>query len=367
MLLGHDLLHHWGAMHDMRTDTLLVDEERIQLNTKFKEDQPVIARVMARNKIVVPPNSVVRIPGQLDVQLRSDYCIEPVNDMYLEVPRTLRKKETEPVLCLVNPSNRYHTIKKGNILTTAVEIEGLIVNEVQTIQTPDNGKTIPKHLQKLFDDSTKHLDLNQQVKLKTLLCEYQDVFAKYEFDLGSFTAIEHTIDTGDAKPFKHRMRRTPACFVGEEEAHLKKMIDAGVIRESNSAWCSAPILIRKRDGSVRYCVDFRALNDVTVKDTFPLPLVKVCLDTLSGNSWFSKLDANSAYWQVGIKEEDRSKTAFCTKYGLFEHVRMGFGLTNFPACFSRVMNLILRGLTWKTILAFLNEILVLGKYLRRPS
>ena len=98
------------------------------------------------------------------------------------------------------------------------------------------------------------------MKLKILLCEYQDVFAKTEFDLGSFTAIEHSIDTGDVKPFKDRMKRTRACFVGKEEAHLKKMIDAEVIRESNSAWSSAPILIRTKDGSVRYCVDFRALN-----------------------------------------------------------------------------------------------------------
>ena len=115
MLLGHDLLYHWGVIHDMRTDTLLVDEERLQLNTKFKED----------------------------VNLRSDYCIEPMNYMYLEVPRTLRKKDTDPVLCLINPSDRYHTIKKGKVSATAVKIEGLIINEVQTIQTPHNRNTIP--------------------------------------------------------------------------------------------------------------------------------------------------------------------------------------------------------------------------------
>lgn len=138
------------------------------------------------------------------------------------------------------------------------------------------------------------------------------------------------------------------------------MLDAGVIQESVSEWASAPVLIRKRDGTERWCVDYKALNDVTVKDTFPLPLVEDCLDTLSGSSWFSKLDANSAYWQVKISAPDRKKTAFLTKYGLFEHVRMGFGLTNAPATFSRVVNLILRGLTWKTGLAFLDDILVLG-------
>ena len=193
-----------------------------------------------------------------------------------------------------------------------------------------------------------------------LLTSFEDVFARSEFDLGHFSGIEHTIDTGHARPIKLRMRRTPPCFIGEEEAHLKKMLQAGVIQDSTSDWASAPVLIRKRDGSVRWCIDYRLLNEVTVKDVFPLPLVDDCLDTLAGLVWFSKLDANSAYWQVKIKEEDRKKTAFITKYRLFEHVKMGFGLCNAPATYARVMNLVLRGLNWKTVLAFLDDILVLG-------
>ncbi len=106
------------------------------------------------------------------------------------------------------------------------------------------------------------------------------------------------------------------------------MLKAKVIRPSSSEWASAPVLVRKRDGNVRWCVDYRALNTVTVKDVYPLPLVEDCLDMLAGNVWYSKLDANSAYWQVRIKPEDCMKTAFVTKYGLFEFVRMGFGLCN---------------------------------------
>jgi transposase InsO family protein len=150
-------------------------------------------------------------------------------------------------------------------------------------------------------------------------------------------------------------------FAEEEEAHLKKMLDAKVIEPSNSEWASAPVLVRKRDGKVRWCIDYRALNSVTVKDVFPLPLVEDCLDTLAGNIWFSKLDANSAYWQVRINEKDRKKTAFITKYGLFHFVKMAFGLCNAPATYARIMNLVLRGLTWDIVLAFLDDILVLGK------
>ena len=108
-----------------------------------------------------------------------------------------------------------------------------------------------------------------------------------------FNAIQHGIDTESNRPVKQRIRRTPLGFA-EEETQLKKMLGMGVIRPSVYEWASTPVLIRKRCGSVRWCVDYRALNALTTKDVFPLPLVDECLDTLAGNVWYSKLDANSA-------------------------------------------------------------------------
>ena len=110
-------------------------------------------------------------------------------------------------------------------------------------------------------------------------------------------------------PCQGKKRRTPAFFAGEEEAHLKKMLDAGVIQPSILEWASALVLIRKKDGQVRWCLDYRRLNNVTRKDVFPLPLIDEYLDTLSRNVWFSKLD--------------QRKTAFVIRYGLYEFVRMG--------------------------------------------
>ena len=141
------------------------------------------------------------------------------------------------------------------------------------------------------------------------------MFARDEFDLGNFTAIEHNIDTGDAKPLKQRMRKTPISFASEEKAHLDKMEKAGVIQPSNSEWASAPVLVRKRDGSVCWCVDYHGLNALTTNNFYPLPLIDECMDSLAGNLWFSKLDANSAYWQVKMREQDRKKTASITKFG----------------------------------------------------
>ena len=228
------------------------------------------------------------------------------------------------------------------------------------LKCPSASREIPDHLKDLFQRSIQHLNSEEQDQVADLLMEFEDVFAKSEYDLGDFSDIVHNIDTGSSKPIKQRMRRTPVNFAGEEKAHLEKMLDAGVIQPSVSEWASAPVLVRKRDGTVRWCVDYRALNSVTTKDVFPLPLVEDCIDTLAGNKWFSKLDANSAYWQVKLSDQDRKKTAFITKYGLFEHVRMGFGLCNGPATYSRVMNLVLRNLLWVIVLAFLDDILVLG-------
>ena len=141
-------------------------------------------------------------------------------------------------------------------------------------------KELPEHLKDLFQRSIEYLNDDEQDQLAKLLIEFEDVFAKSEFDFGDFMDIVHDIDTGSSKPI---MRRTPAGFAGEEKAHLEKMLKAGVIKPSISECASAPVLVRKRDGTVRWCVDYRALNSVTTKDVFPLLLVEDCMDTLAGN------------------------------------------------------------------------------------
>ena len=134
-----------------------------------------------------------------------------------------------------------------------------------------------------------------------------------------------------------------------------------MIQESNSEWASAPVLVRKKDGTVRYCVDFRVVNDLTVKDAYGIPSISQCLDQLEGCTMYSCLDLASGYHQILIDERDRHKTAFITKFGLFEHKRMAFGLCNAPSTFSRVIGHVLRGLTWKQVLAYLDDVIVLGR------
>jgi len=139
------------------------------------------------------------------------------------------------------------------------------------------------------------------------------------------------------------------------------MLQKGVIQPSISEWASLPVLVRKKDGNLRYCIDYRALNKVTVKDAFPLPRIENCIDSLPGNQFMSTLDMTAGYWQVEVSEQDRHKTAFITKHGLFEHLRLPFGLCNSPATFSNVIQLVLHGLAWKDCLAYLDNGIVFGK------
>ena len=147
----------------------------------------------------------------------------------------------------------------------------------------------------------------------------------------------------------------------EADKQIDEMLKKDVIQPSSSPWASGIVMVTKKDGSKRFCVDYRKLNDITVKDAYPLPRIDAALDQLSGAGWFSCLDLNSGYWQVEVDEADRAKTAFVSRRGLFEFKTMPFGLCNAPATFERLMETVLAGLNWQICLIYLDDIIVVGK------
>ena len=204
---------------------------------------------------------------------------------------------------------------------------------------------LPDFLQDLYDRSSKNLTSEEhKKKLQELLKTNKDAFASSKSDIGSRSVVKHRIDTAGAAPIRQPLRRTPLGFEQEEEKYLRDMIDTGVIKPSSSAWASNVILVTKLDQTVRWCLDYRSLNDLTLKDAYPIPRIDMCIDCLATASIFSCLDLQSGYWQLEMDERDRPKTAFITKYGLFEHTKMPFDLCNAPSTFQRCMDLIFRGM-----------------------
>ena len=141
--------------------------------------------------------------------------------------------------------------------------------------------------------------------------------------------------------------------------HLMDLLGKKIIQPSSSEWAADPVICRK-DENIRYCMDYRKLNSVTRKDALPLPRIESCIDQIRGTTFISCLDISSGYYQFQIHTDDRHKTAFLTKYGLFEHARLSFGLCNTPEFFQREMQLIMSGLTCSQCLAYLDDVIVIG-------
>ena len=234
------------------------------------------------------------------------------------------------------------------------------VLEVVTLaETPAATSTTSSHPQKpCHPPLPEHLSPLQQQQLNELFREFSDVFSRGEDDLGNTQLLEHAIET-HGPPLRQPYRRQNPAVRREEMAQVQQMLSSNVIRPSNSPWASPVVMVRKKDGSLLFCVDFRQLNAATVKDAHPLPRIDDLLEALHGAKWFSTLDLKSGYWQVPITEQDKAKTAFRTSSGqLFEFNQVPFGLCNAPATFSRLMDRVLAGLHWETCLFYLDDIIV---------
>lgn len=173
-----------------------------------------------------------------------------------------------------------------------------------------------------------------------------------------WVVISHEIPLLDSVPVRQRYRRIPPSDYEAVKAHINQLLQTQVIRESSSPFATPIVLVKKKDGSLRMCVDYRQLNARTRKDAFPLPRIEESLDMLSGAKWFSTMDLASGYNQVAVSEADRAKTAFCTPFGLFEWNRMPFGLCNAPSTFQRLMQRMFGDQQCQSVLLYLDDIVV---------
>ena len=264
-------------------------------------------------------------------------------------------------LMIANFSDEELTLPKGTILGVAQEISENLVVSVKDEDDADRGteqtffsgsnKELPKGFKKYIDEKLAHLSHAEKEIIEPVLIKYAGIFHDDEDnDFKSTNVVVHKIVTGDATPIRKAPYKTPFALRDEMNRQVQKMLDKGVISPSQSPWSSPVVLVPKKSGNgvpkYRFCVDFRALNAVTKYDSYPLPRFEETTSTLSGSKYFSVLDCYSGFWQINIHEPHREKTAFSVpSLGHYQFNRLPYGLSNSPASFQRLMDLVLKNLT----------------------
>lgn len=219
-----------------------------------------------------------------------------------------------------------------------------------------NDQTVCSALSNQFDIN-KDLPQRQQNQLNCLLNEFQQCFSSSNADLGCTNMVKHKIST-TGHPFKLNSYRQPEIQKEPSKKIVQEMLENGIIRTSNSPYCSPFFLVKKKDNTYRFVIDYRRLNQQTIKDCFPIPLIDEILTNLSGSKYFTTLDLASGYWQVQLEEDDKHKTAFQANGQLFEFNVMPFGLCNAPCTFQRLMQVIFGDLG---LLPYIDDLVIASK------
>ncbi|GBM64115.1 Retrovirus-related Pol polyprotein from transposon 297, partial [Araneus ventricosus] len=208
---------------------------------------------------------------------------------------------------VLNLNNKPKILDKGDVIATCEPV-------VDIVARPQEFSGA-QHLQSTLEN-LQILNEEQRTAVRKLLNEFKDLFSISDTDVGRCNMTQHRINTGGHPPIKQYPRRWPLARKEEAEHLVKEIVDNGIIKQSSGHLASPIVLVKKKDGSTRFCVDYRKLNEITKKDSYPLPGIDDTLDALNVSQWFTTLDLKSGYSQVEVRPEDREKTAFTTVQGL---------------------------------------------------
>ena len=324
-ILGLDFLEQNCCLLDFATGILEIQGRRLPLTREISE---LCARLQTEACTTIPPRSEKHVWTRLD---HEDYVeeaeglVEGVGDFRpgeeTVVPRSLLLVQGNRVLVPVtNFSEEEKHIGAGVELA---QIEGATtlssISLSQADEEGDDDTELPEHLEEMVKRASPNIKAETRRGLRRIIKELQDCFASPGGKLGRTGRSRHKINVQGSYPRKSQPRRYPLAQRDIIEAELQRMLDEDLIEPSSSPWASNIVLVRKKDGSVRFCVDYRRLNEVTKKDAYPLPHIGDTLDALSGNRWFSCLDTSAGFNQVEMDPASKEYTAFNTHKGLYQY------------------------------------------------
>ena len=288
-----------------------------------------------------------RVPSRWKSALAERLPGSPVTlDPLFVRPRKCRNRSSTFLLEVQNQTSDPIVVASGSHICT--------LEHVAQVDLVDGDEKTPA-----FDLGIASSNPHQATLAKRKLEEWEKVFAREGPEIGCSDHTLHKIPQTENTPFKLRNTPVPPAMYEEVRQHLKDMQVCGAIRPSQSPYSSPVVLVRKRDGSLRFCIDFRKINSRTPSDSYPMPRIEETLDALQGSRWFSTLDLKSGYWQVPVAEEDKHKTAFSVgSLGFWECNRMPFGLKNAGATFQRMMEECLGELQPSKCLVYLDDVIV---------
>jgi len=237
-----------------------------------------------------------------------------------------------------------------------------MADEAHRIPTRDGRGPVPEHVAMLYGDACDSCESKRErLVMAQLLSEYKDVLSCGDHDMGLTEAVCHEIPlAAGTVPIRQPTRRLGPEKEMEVSRQVQDLLNRNLIEPDHRAWSSPVVLVWKKDGSWRFCVDYRRLNSVTIQDAYPLPRTDESLGTIAGSKFFSMLKLLSRYWQVPMSPEAQDKATFITRDELWNWKVLPFGLTTAPATFQRLMEQVLSGLHWKTLLIYLDDVIVIS-------
>lgn len=363
VLLGLDFLQDYNAVLNFGEGEAWIGETCIKIPSRSDPNRNFLRsekrlRIAANSECVVNLVCHRRASGSFIVE--SNRIAE---ERGLVVAATLSTAKGSRILArIANPTNEDIIIPKGLPIATGEKIESDPEQSESQRTAADLLATTAADASDLPSWSSFDINPNlsdpQRAEITRLLKRYADIISKNEMDTGLTDLTEHVIETGRSAPIRQRPYRI--SFAEREKVRdlVNDLIRSGKIQESTSPWACPIVLVKKKDGSLRFCCDWRKLNQVTRKDAMPLPLIPDMIDRLAQAKFFTKLDFTSGFYQVRLSEPSREKTAFVTPDGHYEWNVMGMGLTNAPATFQRLMHKMLGSLLWQHSMAYMDDLIV---------